>query len=95
MHTPEFAFEHVVSNVRKAAKDFGVRYPVAIDNDYGTWNAWGNNSWPAEYLIDRNGHVRSYKAGEGDYDGTEREIRELLAEGGHEADERAASQAAT
>jgi cytochrome c biogenesis protein CcdA/thiol-disulfide isomerase/thioredoxin len=82
VHTPEFAFEHVVSNVKKAIHDFGIRYPVAIDNDYGTWNAWGNNAWPAEYLIDRSGHVRSYKAGEGDYDGSEREIRQLLAEGG-------------
>jgi cytochrome c biogenesis protein CcdA len=82
VHTPEFAFEHVVSNVRKAAKNLGVRYPVAIDNSLGTWNAYGNQYWPAEYLIDRNGHVRSYKAGEGDYDGTEREIRSLLAAGG-------------
>ncbi len=83
VHTPEFAFEHVVSNVRRAAKDFGVRYPIAIDNDYATWNAWGNDSWPAEFLIDRNGHVRAYRAGEGDYDRSELEIRSLLAESGH------------
>src|SRR5262249_35949938 len=82
VHTPEFAFEHVAGNVRKAIHDFGIRYPMAIDNGYGTWNAWGNNAWPAEYLVDRSGHVRAYKAGEGDYDGSEREIRQLLAEGG-------------
>jgi cytochrome c biogenesis protein CcdA/thiol-disulfide isomerase/thioredoxin len=82
VHTPEFAFEHVVSNVRTAAKGLGVKYPIAIDDSYGTWNAYGNQYWPAEYLIDRNGDVRSYKAGEGNYDGTEHEIRELLAAGG-------------
>jgi cytochrome c biogenesis protein CcdA/thiol-disulfide isomerase/thioredoxin len=82
VHTPEFAFEHVVSNIRKAAGDLDVRYPIAVDNRYGTWNAYGNQYWPAEYLIDRSGHVRSYKPGEGDYDGTEREIRSLLAVGG-------------
>src|SRR4051794_28948238 len=82
VHTPEFAFEHGRSNVRRAAKDLGVRYPIAVDNAYGTWNAYGNQYWPAEYLIDRNGHVRSFKPGEGNYDGTEREIRSLLAAGG-------------
>jgi cytochrome c biogenesis protein CcdA/thiol-disulfide isomerase/thioredoxin len=82
VHTPEFAFEHVVSNVRKAAKDLGVRYPVAIDNGYGTWDAYQNDAWPAEYLIDRRGHVREIKKGEGDYDGTERAIRTLLGESG-------------
>jgi cytochrome c biogenesis protein CcdA/thiol-disulfide isomerase/thioredoxin len=82
VHTPEFAFEHVVSNVREAAKELGVRYPVAIDNDYRTWNAYQNDAWPAEYLIDRRGHVREIKKGEGDYDGTERTIRALLGESG-------------
>ena len=79
VHTPEFAFEHVVSNVRSNAKRLGVRYPVAIDNAYGTWDAWGNQYWPADYLIDRNGHVREAHFGEGDYDGTEQSIRTLLA----------------
>src|SRR5919204_184078 len=80
VHTPEFAFEHVVSNVRKATKDLGVRYPVAIDDDYKTWDAYKNAAWPTEYLVDRRGHVREIKEGEGDYDGTERKIRRLLGE---------------
>ena len=52
VHTPEFDFEHVQSNVQAAITRLGIDYPVAMDNDYGTWSAWGNNSWPAEYLID-------------------------------------------
>jgi cytochrome c biogenesis protein CcdA/thiol-disulfide isomerase/thioredoxin len=80
VHTPEFAFEHEVSNVRTAIKEYGVKYPVAIDDDYGTWNAYGNEYWPAEYLIDANGHVREAKFGEGDYSKTENAIRSLLAE---------------
>ena len=80
VHTPEFAFEHVVSNVRQATRRLGVRYPVAIDNEYKTWDAYGNNVWPAEYLIDRSGRIREYKQGEGRYDDTERKIRELLGE---------------
>ena len=82
VHTPEFAFEHVLSNVRENAHKLGVRYPVALDNDYATWNAYGNQYWPAEYLIDRRGHVREAHFGEGDYDHTEQAIRELLAEPG-------------
>jgi cytochrome c biogenesis protein CcdA/thiol-disulfide isomerase/thioredoxin len=82
VHTPEFAFEHVVSNVREAARKLGVRYPVAIDNDYRTWEAYRNDAWPAEYLIDRRGHVREIKKGEGQYDETERSIRTLLGESG-------------
>src|SRR5436309_626104 len=78
VHTPEFAFEHVVSNVRKAAKDLGVRYPVAIDDHAKTWDAYQNSAWPTEYLIDRRGRVREIKEGEGDYTGTEQKIRELL-----------------
>ena len=80
VHTPEFAFEHEVGNVRGAVKRLGVRYPVAIDNDYGTWNAFGNQYWPAKYLIDREGHVRFVHFGEGAYAETERVIRRLLAE---------------
>jgi cytochrome c biogenesis protein CcdA/thiol-disulfide isomerase/thioredoxin len=80
VHTPEFAFEHVVSNVRQATKRLSVRYPVAVDNKYKTWDAYGNNVWPAEYLIDRRGRIREYKQGEGRYDDTERKIRELLGE---------------
>ncbi len=80
VHTPEFAFEHEVSNIRQAIHENGVRYPVAVDNDYGTWNAYGNQYWPAEYLIDARGHVREAKFGEGDYSKTENAIRSLLAE---------------
>ena len=82
VHTPEFAFEHVVSNVRAASRDLGVRYPVAVDNGYRTWNAYQNDAWPAEYLIDRRGNVREIKKGEGRYDETERSIRTLLGEPG-------------
>jgi hypothetical protein len=71
--------------VRKAIKDLGVTWPVALDPDYGTWNAWGNQYWPAEYLIDRDGKVRAFKFGEGQYDKTENEVRALLAETGARA----------
>ncbi len=80
VHTPEFAFEAVPSNVRGAVKRLGVRYPVALDPHYGTWDAWGNQYWPAKYLIDRRGHVRYAHFGEGDYDTTEENIRFLLGE---------------
>ena len=80
VHTPEFAFEHVPGNVEKAVQSFGIDYPVALDNDFGTWTAWGNRYWPAEYYIDRQGHVRYAHFGEGDYAGTEKVIRTLLAE---------------
>jgi cytochrome c biogenesis protein CcdA/thiol-disulfide isomerase/thioredoxin len=78
VHTPEFDFEHVPSNVAAAVSRFKVHYPVAIDNAYGTWDAWGNNSWPAEYLIDATGRVRYGSIGEGDYGVTEAAIRALL-----------------
>jgi cytochrome c biogenesis protein CcdA/thiol-disulfide isomerase/thioredoxin len=80
VHTPEFAFEYEVSNVRQATHEYGVRYPVAIDNKYGTWNAYGNQYWPAEYLIDAKGRVREAHFGEGEYSKTEDAIRSLLAE---------------
>ena len=81
VHTPEFAFEHDLGNVRAAVKRLGVRYPVALDNDYGTWNAYGNNYWPADYLVDQAGHVRDVHIGEGNYAQTDRDIRLLLAAG--------------
>ena len=80
VHTPEFAFEHVPGNVENAVRSLGIDYPVALDNDYGTWSAWGNRYWPAEYYIDRQGHVRYAHFGEGNYAETERVIRTLLAE---------------
>jgi cytochrome c biogenesis protein CcdA/thiol-disulfide isomerase/thioredoxin len=82
VHTPEFAFEHVLGNVRQATKDLHVTWPVALDNAYATWGAYSNQYWPAEYLIDKTGHVRHYQFGEGDYGGTEQAIRSLLAETG-------------
>src|ERR1700733_4031046 len=78
VHPPEFAFEHVVSNVRAQAAALGVRYPVAIDDNYGTWNAYDNEYWPADYLIDARGDVRHIHFGEGDYSTTEQLIRQLL-----------------
>jgi cytochrome c biogenesis protein CcdA/thiol-disulfide isomerase/thioredoxin len=78
VHTPEFAFEHVVSNVRSQAASLGVHYPVAVDDDYGTWNAYDNEYWPAEYLIDARGDVRHVSFGEGEYSVTENLIRQLL-----------------
>ena len=78
VHTPEFAFEHVVSNVRSQAAALGVRYPVAVDDNYATWNAYDNEYWPADYLIDAHGDVRHVNFGEGDYSTTEQLIRQLL-----------------
>jgi cytochrome c biogenesis protein CcdA/thiol-disulfide isomerase/thioredoxin len=86
VHTPEFAFEHVLSNVKSAVKRFDVTWPVALDNDYATWNAWSNQYWPADYLVDRHGDVRAYSFGEGDYAKTEDDIRGLLGVGGTRTD---------
>ena len=82
VHTPEFPFEHSASNVAMAVSDNGIRYPVAQDNDEATWNAYGNQYWPAHYLIDDLGRVREVHFGEGDYGVTERAIRSLLVEAG-------------
>jgi cytochrome c biogenesis protein CcdA/thiol-disulfide isomerase/thioredoxin len=81
VHTPEFAFEHDYGNVRDAVKRLGVRYPVAMDNGYGTWNAYQNQYWPAEYLVDQRGEVRHLNFGEGDYGTTDKDIRLLLRAG--------------
>ncbi|OBK82157.1 cytochrome c biogenesis protein DipZ [Mycobacterium sp. 1165178.9] len=78
VHTPEYAFERVPANVASGAADLHITYPIALDNDYATWNNFQNLYWPAEYLIDTNGQVRHSKFGEGDYDDTERLIRKLL-----------------
>jgi cytochrome c biogenesis protein CcdA/thiol-disulfide isomerase/thioredoxin len=79
VHTPEFAFEHVLGNVRQATHDLHVTWPVALDNGYATWSAYSNQYWPAEYLVDKTGHVRRYHFGEGEYGATEQAIRSLLA----------------
>jgi cytochrome c biogenesis protein CcdA/thiol-disulfide isomerase/thioredoxin len=78
VHTPEYAFEKVTSNVKQGAADIGITYPVAQDNSYSTWTNYRNQYWPAEYLIDANGVVRHVKFGEGDYSVTEKLIRELI-----------------
>ena len=80
VHTPEYAFERVTANVAKGAADLGITYPVALDNNYSTWTNYRNRYWPAEYLIDASGTVRHIKFGEGDYDGTEKLIRQLLTD---------------
>jgi cytochrome c biogenesis protein CcdA/thiol-disulfide isomerase/thioredoxin len=80
VHTPEFSFERVAENVRREVDSLGIEYPVALDNQYGTWNAWQNRYWPAKYFIDRRGHVRFAHFGEGDYGESEEVIRTLLAE---------------
>jgi thiol-disulfide isomerase/thioredoxin len=80
VHTPEFAFEHDTANVAAAIARFGITYPVAQDNEYATWGAYANEYWPADYLIDANGHLRATQFGEGNYAGTEADIRALLAE---------------
>ncbi len=82
VHTPEFAFERDADNVRDAVKSNGLRYPVAQDNEFATWTAYGNQYWPAKYLIDADGVVRYTHFGEGEYEETEAAIRTLLAEAG-------------
>ncbi len=89
VHAPEFAFEKNLSNVQKAVKDQSISYPVVLDNNFATWNAFDNRSWPASYLIDASGQVRRVHEGEGEYDKEEKAIRELLLENG--ADLRGAS----
>ena len=82
VHTPEFAFERVVGNVAKAVKDLGVTYPVAVDSDYKIWGAFNNQYWPALYFIDATGTIRHHHFGEGEYDTSERIIKQLLHEAG-------------
>jgi len=83
VESPEFAFERDAGNVANAISQFGIRYPVVQDNNMGTWNAYGNEYWPADYLIDTSGQVRYTAVGEGDYAKTETAIRALLAEAGY------------
>ena len=84
VHTPEFPFEKDAGNVQNAIDDAGLKYPIAQDNDFGTWDAYANQYWPAEYFIDADGQVRFAHFGEGDYDEKEHVIRELLAEAGRD-----------
>jgi len=82
VETPEFTFEQEASNVRQAIGSDGIKYPVVQDNKYGTWSAWQNQYWPAEYLIDAKGQVRHVQFGEGDYKQSEAAVRALLADAG-------------
>ena len=82
VHTPELSFERDLSNVRRAVVDQGVRFPVAFDPEYKTWNDYANRYWPAFYFIDKAGRIRHEHFGEGDYAGSEQVIRELLSEPG-------------
>jgi cytochrome c biogenesis protein CcdA/thiol-disulfide isomerase/thioredoxin len=83
VHAPEFAFEREPANVARAIQDLGIRYPVALDNQYKLWSALKNNYWPAHYFVDAQGRVRYHHFGEGNYAMSERVIRQLLAEAGH------------
>jgi cytochrome c biogenesis protein CcdA/thiol-disulfide isomerase/thioredoxin len=85
VHTPEFPFEKDEANVRKAVKDLGVVYPVAMDNDYKIWRSFSNEYWPADYFIDATGVIRFHHFGEGSYDESEHWIRTLLEEANHTA----------
>jgi thiol-disulfide isomerase/thioredoxin len=82
VHAPEFAFEKNLDNVRRAAKDMRVDYPIAIDNDHALWSAFENEFWPALYFVDARGHIRHHQFGEGEYEQSERVIQQLLAEAG-------------
>lgn len=80
VHAPEFSFERVPENVEKAAREAGLEYPIALDNDFATWNAYQNQFWPSSYLIDANGQIRRVHYGEGEYKETESAIRTLIRE---------------
>ena len=80
VHSPEFEFEKNFQNVQDAVKEFGIKYPVALDSDHKTWNAYNNNYWPRHYLIDSQGYIRDDHIGEGGYNETEKTIQTLLAE---------------
>jgi len=82
VHSPEFEFEKNVDNVRRAAQELNVNYPIVIDSDHAVWRAFNNQFWPALYVIDANGHIRYRHFGEGEYEKSERAIQQLLAEAG-------------
>jgi thiol-disulfide isomerase/thioredoxin len=82
VHAPEFSFERNIDNVHQAARDMGLTYPIAIDNDFAIWRAFKNQYWPALYFVDAQGRLRHHQFGEGSYEQSERFIQKLLAEGG-------------
>jgi thiol-disulfide isomerase/thioredoxin len=81
VQTPEFSDEKNIDNVKTAVNKFQIKYPVILDNNYASWNAYGNNYWPRDYLVDSQGYIRYSHIGEGDYNQTEQMIQSLLAEG--------------
>jgi thiol-disulfide isomerase/thioredoxin len=83
VHAPEFAFEHNIANVKRAAADLHIDYPIAIDNNLAVWQAFDNQYWPAFYIVDARGEIRYHHFGEGGYDESEAVIRQLLADAGH------------
>jgi hypothetical protein len=87
VHTPEFPFEQDVDNVRQAVKDMDVRYPVALDSDYGVWRAFDNRYWPAVYIADAEGRIRHHQFGEGGYEECERVIQQLLRDAGRDGND--------
>jgi thiol-disulfide isomerase/thioredoxin len=82
VHSPEFTFERDVNNVLSASREMGIEYPIAVDSDHRIWQAFGNQYWPALYIVDAQGRIRHHKFGEGDYAKTEAVIRQLLVESG-------------
>lgn len=82
LHAPEFAFEKKIENVQKAATEFGLKYPIGLDNEFSTWNSFENNAWPAKYLVDKDGKIRYTHFGEGAYAETEKAIQDLIKENG-------------
>jgi thiol-disulfide isomerase/thioredoxin len=84
VHTPEFPFEHDVENVRQAAKDMDVEYPIALDSEYGVWRAFANRYWPAVYIADAEGRIRHHQFGEGGYEECEGVIQQLLRDAGRD-----------
>jgi Thioredoxin like C-terminal domain len=82
VHAPEFAFEKDLDNVRRAAKNMRIDYPIAIDNDHAIWHAFKNEYWPTLYFVDAQGHIRHHQFGEGEYEHSEKMIQQLLAEAG-------------
>src|SRR5258706_6171605 len=82
VHSPEFSFEHDLENVRRAAKDMRIEYPIAIDNDYAIWSAFNNHYWSALYIVDAQGRIRYHQFGEGAYEQSEMILQQLLAEVG-------------
>lgn len=80
VHTPELSYERDVENVRRAVKEYEIKYPVAIDGDFANWNRYGVRAWPTWFIVDKQGNIRYSHIGEGAYDTSERVIQQLLAE---------------